>query len=170
MSGLNGRNIDRLLINVAAEPIDVQVLRSDVKRMIANPGIWVAGDRRHPEVTVPLASMEGKIYAMKLDDELAPHRFAPTATLAGPYTAQAPAPDQWIAAADELPEPDTLVLIWFATGDVRTGQWNAAAKRWGPPRSDRYLKVQPTHWMPIMDGPAGAKPNLVPSRGGNGDA
>lgn len=153
---LNGR-LNRLLIKVE-DPIQDQVQRADIKRMLEFEGIYCAGDTNNPDVTVPLASAGGKLYKMKLDGEIDPSRFLPTVTLAGPYTAQEPDPDAWTAAAAGLPPPFTLVLMWFDTNEIRVGHWNPKAKLWGPPRADRYLRKQPTHWMPLPLGPAGAAP------------
>lgn len=64
----------------------------------------------------------------------------------------------WLSAAAVQPPSGQLVLIWFATGDVRVGQWNGTAMCWAPPRADRLFRIQPTHWQPLPDGPGGAKP------------
>lgn len=164
MSGANGHGsrFERLLIR-QPEEIAEEILRADVRRMLENEGVWIGGDSNHPEATVPLASMGGKVYAMKRDAELDVSRFLPTLTLAGPFTAEQPDSPAWRSAVDDLPAPLTLVLVWFPTGEIRVGQYHATSKKWGPPRLDRLLKLQPTHWQPLPWGPAGEEPVTRPT-------
>ncbi len=57
----------------------------DIKKMIENPGVYVCGDVDHPEATVVLISKDGKIYSMKIDNELDPTRFLDSRRIKGPY-------------------------------------------------------------------------------------
>lgn len=66
-----------------AEEIDT--LRPEVRRMIENEGLYIGGDTKKPEVDIPLVSIGGKIYSMKIDKELEPDRFIETMTLKGPF-------------------------------------------------------------------------------------
>ena len=161
---VNGHSsrFDRLLIRQPDE-IAEEVVRADVRHMLENEGVWIGGDSLHPEATVPLASMGGKVYALRLDQELDPARFLPTLTLAGPFTAERPDPRAWRSAVDDPPEQLRLVMLWFSTCEVRVGQYHAAKKKWGPPRLDRLFKVEPTHWRPLPAGPAGEKPVVLPN-------
>lgn len=58
-----------------------------VKRMIENPGVYIAGDSNHPDVTIVLVSVQGKIWSTVLDQILDPERFFETLTLKGPFVA-----------------------------------------------------------------------------------
>jgi len=49
-----------------------------VKRMIERPGVYIVGDRLHPDAVVILISKGGKIYSTTLDQELDPWRFLDT--------------------------------------------------------------------------------------------
>lgn len=69
----------------------------------------------------------------------------------------------WLSATHVRPPDGQLVLVWFANGEIRVGHWNERVKRWCPPRADRFLRVQPTHWQPLPAGPAGATPVLTPT-------
>ncbi len=160
--GVNGGRFDRLLIR-QPEEIAEEIVRADVRHMLENEGVWIGGDSNHPKATVPLASMGGKVYAMKRDQELDPARFLSTLTLAGPFTSERPDPEAWRSAVDDLPPPLTLVLVWFPTNEVRVGQYHATSRKWGPPRLDRLLKIQPTHWRPLPLGPGGAEPVTKPT-------
>jgi len=62
-------------------------MRKEVEFMIRNPGVYLAGDVKYPEVTIILVSMDGKIWSTILDRELDPERFFDTLTLKGPYKA-----------------------------------------------------------------------------------
>lgn len=73
-----------------AEVMDL--VRPDVRAMLDTEGLYVGGDSKHPGVVVPLSSMGGRVFSMKIDEELDPARFLPTLTLHGPYYAEAPAP------------------------------------------------------------------------------
>ena len=58
-----------------------------VKRMIEEPGVYIAGARNHPDVTIVLVSVQGKIWSTILDQILDPERFLETLTLKGPFVA-----------------------------------------------------------------------------------
>ncbi len=73
-----------ILIGQAEE---VDLLLPQVRAMIENQGIYIAGDTARPGYSVPLASLDGKVYSMVVDNELRPHLFLPTVTLHGPYLA-----------------------------------------------------------------------------------
>lgn len=62
-------------------------MRKEVEHMIKNPGVYLAGDKNFPEVTIVLVSKEGKLWSTVLDAELDPERFLDTLTLKGPYFA-----------------------------------------------------------------------------------
>ncbi|MGH8073695.1 MAG: hypothetical protein ACREO4_06435 [Lysobacter sp.] len=68
-----------------AEEIDL--VQPQVRAMLAVDGIYIGGDTDRPELTVPLAVVDGRVYSLELDAELAPERFNPTLTLHGPYRA-----------------------------------------------------------------------------------
>lgn len=57
----------------------------DIRSMIDRPGLYLCGDRKAPEATIPIVSMNGKLYSMEVDQELAPDRFLGTRTIAGPF-------------------------------------------------------------------------------------
>ncbi|MEJ0004414.1 MAG: hypothetical protein WDN30_14325 [Pararobbsia sp.] len=78
-----------LLLIGQAEEIDL--VQPQVRQMLANPGIYIAGDTTNPELTVVLASQAGRVSSMTLDGELDPASFLPTLTLHGPYLAEEPA-------------------------------------------------------------------------------
>jgi hypothetical protein len=59
----------------------------DVRHMIDNPGVYIAGDKGHPDITIVLVSLGGKIYSTIIDEELNPEGFFETHTLNGPYVA-----------------------------------------------------------------------------------
>lgn len=67
-----------------AEEIDL--VQPKVRAMLANDGIYIGGDAKHPGVTVPLVSMNSHVFSMKIDSELEPDRFLPTLTLRGPFS------------------------------------------------------------------------------------
>jgi len=62
-------------------------MRKEVEHMIKNPGVYLAGDTKAPEVTIVLVSMGGKIWSTILDSELDPEKFLEALTLKGPYRA-----------------------------------------------------------------------------------
>jgi hypothetical protein len=68
-----------------AELIDT--VQPRVRLMLANEGIYIAGDSARTDATVVLASQGGKVFSMQIDSELAPDRFLDTLTLHGPYIA-----------------------------------------------------------------------------------
>lgn len=49
-----------------------------VQKMLAEPGIYIGGDTNHPGIAIVIVSMDGKLTAMSVDNELAPERFLPT--------------------------------------------------------------------------------------------
>lgn len=142
-----------------AEVIDL--VRADVRAMLENEGIYIGGDVKMPHVVVPLASQGGKVFSMKIDEELTPGRFLPTLTLHGPYHAARPAPPmpgwQPIATAPQT----TAGIIVFGRmtccgpkgGNVVTvvGRMNG---RWIYP-SDHTFEF--THWMELPDPPAAGR-------------
>lgn len=72
-----------LILVGKAEEIDL--LPPEIRAMVDNEGIYLCGDTARPEYTVPVASIGGRLYSMKLDEELDPERFRKTITVAGPY-------------------------------------------------------------------------------------
>ena len=66
-----------------AETIDL--IKPEVRRMIDNPGMYLCGDSNAPEATIPIASMNGRLYSMKIDEEMDPERFLETLTVTGPF-------------------------------------------------------------------------------------
>lgn len=73
------------------EPIDP--VRPEVRAMIENEGLYIGGDTRNPGMAVPLASLAGEIWSMRIDKRLDPTGFLDTLTLHGPYFAEPPQPD-----------------------------------------------------------------------------
>jgi hypothetical protein len=71
-----------LLIGKAEE---VDLLRPEIRSMIDNEGVYVCGDTKHPETTVPIISIGGRLHGILLDVELDPTRFLETVTIAGPF-------------------------------------------------------------------------------------
>jgi len=53
--------------------------------MIERPGVYIAGDRFHPDAIVILVSKDGKIYSTTLDQELDPERFLDTLEIKGSF-------------------------------------------------------------------------------------
>ena len=72
-----------LILLGEAEVIDA--LPIEVRRMIDNPGMYLCGDSNAPEATIPIVSMDGCLYSMKIDKEMDPERFLKTLTVAGPF-------------------------------------------------------------------------------------
>jgi hypothetical protein len=72
-----------LMLVGKAEEIDL--LPPDVRSMVENEGVYLCGDTDRPQFTVPVVSIGGRLYSMKLDEELAPDRFCETVTVAGPF-------------------------------------------------------------------------------------
>jgi hypothetical protein len=58
-----------------------------VRDMLNIPGVYIAGDTTTPDVTTVLISRDGKLFSVKIDEELDPARFLQTLTLTGPYSA-----------------------------------------------------------------------------------
>jgi len=66
----------------------ISTVREDIQRMVDNEGIWIVTDTNQPGAEIPVISMSGKLYAIELSTELAPHRFLDTAVVAsGPHRA-----------------------------------------------------------------------------------
>lgn len=63
-------------------------MQEKVRKMLENPGVYIGGDNNHPEVTIVLISIGGKIYSTLIDEELNPERFLDTVTLKGPFQAE----------------------------------------------------------------------------------
>ena len=57
--------------------------------MLAAPGVYIAGDTKHPDMTGILVSKDGKVFGTVLDAELSVDGFSETLTLQGPYKANA---------------------------------------------------------------------------------
>jgi hypothetical protein len=73
-----------------AEEIDL--LQPQVRAMLNNEGFYVGGDTKQERLMVALVSQGGRVFCMKIDNELEPSRFLPTLTLHGPYGPRPPAP------------------------------------------------------------------------------
>jgi hypothetical protein len=69
-----------------AELIDP--VQPQVRKMLENEGVYIAGDANAPAMTVVLAVQDGKVFSMQLDKELNPERFVSTLTAHGPYHAE----------------------------------------------------------------------------------
>lgn len=63
----------------------MSLIPEDVKSMIDNYGVYLCGDILAPDATVPIVSMNGKLFSLKIDDEMDPERFRETLTIAGPF-------------------------------------------------------------------------------------
>jgi len=59
-----------------------------IQAMIDHEGVYVCGDTKHPEYTVPIISIDGILRSVVLDDILDPTRFLPTLTITGPFMAK----------------------------------------------------------------------------------
>lgn len=109
-----------------AEEIDP--VQPQVRTMLAVDGIYIGGDSDRPEMTVPLAVVDGRVFSMSLDAELAPERFNPTLTLHGPYRARQNTPPAEPARSGELPElPFSPYMVSEWTGPELTARrtWTA---------------------------------------------
>ncbi|CAG9256092.1 hypothetical protein [Paraburkholderia caribensis] len=71
-----------------AEEIDL--VQPKVRAMLNNEGFYVGGDTKQDRMIVPLVSVGGRVFCMKIDTEMEPSRFLPSLTLHGPYGPQAP--------------------------------------------------------------------------------
>ena len=58
-----------------------------VREMIEQPGIYLGSNPEIPAATVPLVSLGGRIFAVRIDHELDPRRFITGHLLEGPYRA-----------------------------------------------------------------------------------
>ena len=63
-------------------------MQEKIRRMIENPGVYIAGDSNYPGLTIVLISKDGKIFSTVLDEELNPERFLDALTLKGPFIAE----------------------------------------------------------------------------------
>lgn len=59
-------------------------LQDAIAAMMANDGFYVIGNTSMPEQIAPMAVIKGKLYSMKIDEELDPTRFNATAMISGP--------------------------------------------------------------------------------------
>lgn len=58
-----------------------------VQSMLDHPGVYILSTVQMPEILIVVVSLEGKLRAMSLDQELAPDRFNPgTIIRHGPLT------------------------------------------------------------------------------------
>ena len=65
---------------------EIDLIRPDVRKMIDNEGVYICGDTKFPDiVNVPVVSMGGRLYTLKVDEEIAPERFLDTVIIKGPY-------------------------------------------------------------------------------------
>jgi hypothetical protein len=69
-------------------------LRSDVRHMLENEGLYIAFDPDHPNAIVPILSQDGLLYSMRVDAPLEPAKFFDRTTLHGPF---------WNLEANRLP-------------------------------------------------------------------
>lgn len=84
--------MNMILIGQAEE---IDLVQPKVREMLANPGFYIGGDTKNPEMNVPLVSNDGRVFSMEVDQELDPERFLDTLTLKGPYRVdQEPACDE----------------------------------------------------------------------------
>jgi hypothetical protein len=60
-------------------------LRKDVKEMLENEGMYLAVDPLSPHTIAPIVSQNGKLFAMRIDLELAPGRFYDRTRIHGPF-------------------------------------------------------------------------------------
>lgn len=74
--------MNTLLIGKAEE---IDLLPPEIRAMVDNEGVYLCGDSDAPAATVPVVSMAGRLYSMKIDAELDPERFKDTVTIAGPF-------------------------------------------------------------------------------------
>ncbi|BCF88723.1 hypothetical protein [Paraburkholderia largidicola] len=84
-----------ILIGQAEE---VDLLQPQVRAMLNSEGFYIGGDTKQERLMVALVSQGGRVFCMKVDNELEPSRFLPTLTLHGPYGPQPPAPTADLAA------------------------------------------------------------------------
>lgn len=62
-------------------------IRAEIKAVMAVPGLYLLKDDTQPAGwLIPVVSMNGKIFAMKIDQELVPDGFTPTVSFKGPIT------------------------------------------------------------------------------------
>jgi hypothetical protein len=74
--------MNTLLLGKAEE---IDLLRPEIRAMVDNEGVYVCGDTDRPEYTVPIISIAGVLYSVKLDEPLDPERFKETVTVAGSF-------------------------------------------------------------------------------------
>ncbi len=77
-----------LILMGTAEEISPPV-RAEIQRVLATEGFYIATDVNQPGADIPLAVVGGKIYSMRVDNELAPDRFFDTVRFQGPYRGDA---------------------------------------------------------------------------------
>lgn len=99
-----------------AEEIDL--VQPQVREMLAAPGFYIGGDSNNPEMNVPLVSNNGRVFSMKIDNELDPERFLPTLTLKGPYRVDPDADDLAREAGPELLAAVKAILFQVIQGKV----------------------------------------------------
>lgn len=74
--------MNTILIGKAEE---IDLVQPKVREMLSNPGFYIGGDTKNPDMNVPLVSMDGRVFSMVVDNELNPDRFLETLTLKGPF-------------------------------------------------------------------------------------
>lgn len=99
-----------------AEEIDL--IQPQVREMLESPGFYIGGDSNNPEMNVPLVSNKGRVFGMKIDQELDPERFLPTLTLKGPYRVDPDADSLAREAGPELLAAVKAILIQIVQGKV----------------------------------------------------
>lgn len=57
----------------------------DIQAMLDNPGMYLCGDEKDEEATIPIVSMNGCLYSVKFDTELDPMGWLESRTITGPY-------------------------------------------------------------------------------------
>jgi hypothetical protein len=58
-----------------------------IQEMMKHQGIYIGCEPTHPHLDIPVVSVKGKLYAVKLDQELDPTRFTETGRWSGPFRA-----------------------------------------------------------------------------------
>jgi hypothetical protein len=121
-----------ILIGQAEE---VDLVQPQVRGMLENPGVYIAGDTARPGYTVVLVVQEpGTVHAMSPDDEPLPaDRFLETLTLHGPYQAASVRP------LSEWHEDDGPVTWWKFPVDEPA---------WIGSPTDSDWPGYHTHWTP----------------------
>lgn len=73
--------------SAGSSPYPSPVILPEVEKMIASQGFYLCSDPNFPGLTIPIVSKGGNLYAMRLDDQLAPDRFLAGIKIAGPFHA-----------------------------------------------------------------------------------